>query len=98
MGAGTGLIKTLGEEQAKWTGKVGEYVHLDAIGHNLKNTTIKGLKDLLDAVAPPIAEHEVLQVHLSHDMVGYEGVEVLVYRAMSKVDFFPPLFISFDQY
>jgi hypothetical protein len=43
------------------------------------------MTDLLNAVAPPIAEHEVIQVWLSHDMVGYEGVESLVYRALAKV-------------
>jgi hypothetical protein len=41
--------------------------------------------DLINAVAPPIAEHEVIQVWLSHDMAGYDGVEELVYRAMAKV-------------
>jgi Family of unknown function (DUF5427) len=43
------------------------------------------MTDLLNAVAPPIAEHEVIQVWLSHDMVGYEGVESLVYSALAKV-------------
>ena len=46
---------------------------------------MKALKDVMDAVAPPISEHEVIEVNLSHDMVGYEGVETLVYRALAKV-------------
>lgn len=46
---------------------------------------MKTLQDILNAVAPPIAEHEVIEVNLSHDMVGYEGVETLVYRALAKV-------------
>ncbi len=41
--------------------------------------------DILNVVAPPISEHEVIQVQLSHDMEGYEGVENLVYRALARV-------------
>ncbi|KAK4052140.1 hypothetical protein OIV83_002434 [Microbotryomycetes sp. JL201] len=82
--------KVIGEsEQAKkWSEGVREYAknaHLDQLGENLKSTTMKGLTDLLNAVAPPIAEHEVIEVTLSHDMVGYEGVETLVYRGLAKV-------------
>lgn len=38
----------------------------------------------MNAVAPPISEHEVIQVWLSHDMEGYEGIESLVYRSLAK--------------
>jgi hypothetical protein len=54
-------------------------------GKELKSTTLKSLTDLLNAVAPPIAEHEVIQVSLSHGMKGYDGVETLVYRGLAKV-------------
>jgi len=36
-------------------------------------------------VAPPISEYEVLEVWLSHDMKGYEGIESLVYRALARI-------------
>lgn len=39
----------------------------------------------MNVVAPPIAEHEVIQVTLSHDMIGYDGVETLVYRGLARV-------------
>ncbi|GAA6012619.1 hypothetical protein JCM10207_009059 [Rhodosporidiobolus poonsookiae] len=89
-GLGGGLIKALGEnEQAKkWSETVQSYAkgaHLDQLGKDLKSTTLKSLTDLLNAVAPPIAEHEVIQVSLSHDMVGYDGVETLVYRGLAKI-------------
>ncbi|GAA5973257.1 hypothetical protein JCM11641_003038 [Rhodosporidiobolus odoratus] len=89
-GLGEGLMKALGEnEQAKkWGETVAGYAkgaHLDQIGKDLKSTTLKSLTDLLNAVAPPIAEHEVIQVSLSHDMVGYDGVETLVYRGLAKI-------------
>ena len=41
----------------------------------------------MNAVAPPISEHEVIQVWLSHDMEGYEGIESLVYRSLAKACF-----------
>ncbi|GAA5865314.1 hypothetical protein JCM1840_001524 [Sporobolomyces johnsonii] len=89
-GLGEGLMKALGEnEQAKkWSeGVIGlaKGANLDQLGKDLKSTTLKSLTDLLNAVAPPIAEHEVIQVSLSHDMVGYDGVETLVYRGLAKI-------------
>ena len=46
------------------------------------------MTDILNVVAPPISEHEVIQVWLSHDMKGYDGVESLVYRALARVGSF----------
>lgn len=43
------------------------------------------LTELMNVVAPPISEHEVIQIWLSHDMKGYEGVESLVYRGMARI-------------
>jgi hypothetical protein len=43
------------------------------------------ISQMINAVAPPIAEHEVVQIWLSHDMRGYEGVESLVYRSMARI-------------
>ncbi|GAA5967834.1 hypothetical protein JCM3765_001895 [Sporobolomyces pararoseus] len=72
----------------KWTEGVQGLVknaNLEGLGKELKSTTLKSLTDLLNAVAPPIAEHEVIQVNLSHSMKGYDGVETLVYRGLSKI-------------
>lgn len=55
------------------------------IGQDFKRVGLSTLTDLLNVVAPPISEHEVIQVWLSHDMVGYEGVETLVYKALARV-------------
>lgn len=54
-------------------------------GQDLKRVGISTFTDILNVVAPPISEHEVIQVWLSHDMQGYEGVETLVYRALARV-------------
>jgi Family of unknown function (DUF5427) len=50
--------------------------------------SLSTLTDILNVVAPPIAAHEVIQVWLSHDLEGYDGVETLVYRALTRVILF----------
>lgn len=54
-------------------------------GQDFKRVGLSTLTDILNVVAPPISEHEVIQVWLSHDMKGYEGIESLVYRALARV-------------
>jgi hypothetical protein len=56
-------------------------------GQDLRNVSLSTLTDIMNVVAPPISEHEVIQVWLSHDMQGYEGIESLVYRSLAKVGF-----------
>lgn len=66
------------------------------IGQDFKKVGLSALTDILNVVAPPISEHEVIQVWLSHDMRGYEGTESLVYRALSRVSGRPTLFPCTD--
>ncbi|KDQ20563.1 hypothetical protein BOTBODRAFT_100261 [Botryobasidium botryosum FD-172 SS1] len=76
------------EQARKWGEGVMEYVkqaQLEKIGQDLKNVSLSTLTDILNVVAPPIAEHEVIKVWLSHDMQGYDGVETLVYRALARI-------------
>ena len=54
-------------------------------GNEFKNVGFSTLNEILNVVAPPISEHEVIQVWLSHDMEGYDGVESVVYRALARV-------------
>lgn len=58
---------------------------LDKLAQDLRTSSLSTLTGLMNVVAPPIAEHEVIQITLSHDMVGYDGIETLVYRAMARV-------------
>ena len=58
----------------------------------MKRVGLSTFNDILNAVAPPISEHEVIQVWLSHDMQGLEGVELLVYSALTRVC--PPRSVS----
>lgn len=34
---------------------------------------------------PPIAQHEILEIHVSHDMVGYPSIRKTVYSSFSRV-------------
>ncbi|GJJ09591.1 hypothetical protein Clacol_003814 [Clathrus columnatus] len=76
------------EQAKKWSEGMFEYVkntQLDKLGHDLKSVGISTFTEILNVVAPPIAEHEVIEIWLSHDMRGYDGVESLVYECMTKV-------------
>ncbi|KAG6902791.1 hypothetical protein C0995_011278 [Termitomyces sp. Mi166 len=79
------------EHARKWGEGVIEYAKaaqldkLDISGQDFKRVGLSTLTDILNVVAPPISEHEVIQIWLSHEMQGYEGVESLVYSALSRV-------------
>ncbi|PLW05248.1 hypothetical protein PCANC_26890 [Puccinia coronata f. sp. avenae] len=76
------------EAAKKWKEGVMGYVKasgIDQLGKDLQASGIKSLTDILNMVAPPISKHEIIDVQLSYDMVGYDGIENLVYRTLSKV-------------
>ncbi|KAF7339932.1 hypothetical protein MVEN_01910800 [Mycena venus] len=76
------------EQARKWGEGMIEYAktaQLDKLGQDFKRVGLSTLTDILNVVAPPISEHEVIQVWLSHDMQGYEGIESLVYRALARI-------------
>ncbi|EIN13607.1 hypothetical protein PUNSTDRAFT_56535 [Punctularia strigosozonata HHB-11173 SS5] len=58
---------------------------LDKLSQDFKRVGLSTLTDILNVVAPPIAEHEVIQVWLSYDMQGYDGVQSIVYRALARI-------------
>ncbi|KAG7099485.1 hypothetical protein E1B28_001332 [Marasmius oreades] len=76
------------EHAKKWGEGMIEYAKnakIDKLGQDFKRVGLSTLTDILNVVAPPIAEHEVIQVWLIHNMKGYDGVESLVYRSMARV-------------
>ncbi|TDL28818.1 hypothetical protein BD410DRAFT_738554 [Rickenella mellea] len=76
------------EQAKKWSEGLSGYVkkeQLEKLGKDFRTVGLSTLTDILNVVAPPISEHEVIQVWLSHDMQGYEGVESLVYRALARI-------------
>ncbi|THH11805.1 hypothetical protein EW145_g408 [Phellinidium pouzarii] len=63
------------EQALKWREEVIGYVprnkeQLEKFGNDLRTVGYSTLTDILNAVAPPISEHEVIQVWSSHDMDG----------------------------
>jgi hypothetical protein len=60
-------------------------------GQDFKRVGLSTLNDILNVVAPPISEHEVIRVWLSHDMRGYDGIESLTFRSLSRVSISPCL-------
>ena len=49
------------------------------------HNTQSALTQLINTVAPPISAHETLELWLCHPMVGYAGVEGVVYRAWTAI-------------
>lgn len=43
------------------------------------------LTSVLDTIAPPLARHEQLQIHVFHDMVGYPAIDKIVYSVFERV-------------
>lgn len=60
-------------------------VDLDKLRHDLVNQANSTLTQIINTVAPPISAHETIELWLSHPMVGYEGVEGVVYQAWTTI-------------
>lgn len=73
--------KNLLEERVKHLQTLVNKDTIEKLGTNLRQLTTQ----IMETVAPPISEHELVEIWLSHDMVGYSGVEALVYRAFARV-------------
>lgn len=54
-------------------------------GQDLLTQANSTFTTIINTVAPPISEHETLELWLSHPMVGYDGVEGVVYRAWNTI-------------
>ncbi|CAG8775278.1 22823_t:CDS:2 [Cetraspora pellucida] len=77
------------EATKKFEERVRGIVNKDAIeklGSDLKTLSLNTITTVVNAVVPPISQYEVVEVWLSHDMVGYVGLESLVYRAFMKAN------------
>ncbi|EIW67013.1 hypothetical protein TREMEDRAFT_15245, partial [Tremella mesenterica DSM 1558] len=77
-GVDLGKLRKQAEERLKG-------MDLDKLRHDLLNNTTSALTSILNTVAPPISAHETLELWLTHPMVGYAGVEGVVYRAWLRI-------------
>jgi hypothetical protein len=86
LGGLQGYVKGVDLEKLREShGSLWRCLELIEIGQDLLNTTSSTLTSIINTVAPPISAHETLELWLSHPMVGYGGVEGVVYRAWSKI-------------
>ncbi|OAA62845.1 putative protein family UPF0615 [Niveomyces insectorum RCEF 264] len=75
------------EEAKKWAEQVrGNYTVLRGYGDELiRQRALPTFTNILHTLAPPIAAHERLLIHVTHDMVGYPALDPLVYGVFSRV-------------
>jgi hypothetical protein len=41
--------------------------------------------NILHTLAPPISQHERLQIHITHDLIGYPSLDPIIYQTFSQV-------------
>ncbi|KAJ9092949.1 hypothetical protein QFC19_008547 [Naganishia cerealis] len=80
-----GGLDSLGQLREQLGDRVKKGVDLDKLRSELLQRGQSALSEIINTVAPPISEHEVLQVWFSHDMKGYDGVENVVYSAVENI-------------
>ncbi|KAJ5444221.1 uncharacterized protein N7458_008093 [Penicillium daleae] len=74
------------EEAQRWAQQVkGNVGALRDFGGELRNMAIPTFTNLIHTLAPPISSHERLQIHITHDLSGYPGIDPLVYSVFSRV-------------
>ncbi|KAJ5572104.1 hypothetical protein N7535_005764 [Penicillium sp. DV-2018c] len=74
------------EEAQKWAQQVkGNVGALRDLGGELRDRAIPTFTSLIHTLAPPISSHERLQIHVTHDLSGYPGIDPLVYSVFSRV-------------
>ena len=54
-------------------------------GGELRSRALPTFTSLLHTLAPPISSHERLQIHLTHDILGYPSLDPLIYSTFSRV-------------
>jgi hypothetical protein len=57
----------------------------DKSGGELRSRALPAFTNILNTLAPPISSHERLQIHITHDFVGYPSLDPLIYQTFSRV-------------
>ncbi len=55
------------------------------LGGELRSRALPTFTNILHTLAPPISSHERLQIHITHDIVGYPSLDPLIYATFSRV-------------
>ncbi|KAI9838826.1 MAG: hypothetical protein M1819_004032 [Sarea resinae] len=74
------------EEAQRWAEQVkGNVGALRGIGDELRSRALPTFSNILHTLAPPISSHERLQIHITHDFIGYPSLDPLIYQTFSRV-------------
>lgn len=55
------------------------------LGGELRSRALPTFTNILHTLAPPISSHERLQIHITHDLIGYPSLDPLIYNTFSRV-------------
>lgn len=56
-----------------------------AAGGELGKRALPTFSNILHTLAPPISQHERLQIHITHDLIGYPSLDPIIYQTFSSV-------------
>lgn len=74
------------EEAQKWAEQVrGQVSNLQSLGTDLRSRALPTFTSLISHIAPPISAHERLQIHTTHDILGYPTLDPLIYSTFNRV-------------
>ncbi|KAI0998422.1 hypothetical protein K3495_g9774 [Podosphaera aphanis] len=74
------------EEAKRWADQVRDNVGaLRGLGGQISSRALPSFTSILHTLAPPISSHERLQIHITHDLIGYPSLEPLIYSTFSRV-------------
>lgn len=54
-------------------------------GGNVRSLALPTFHSLIQTIAPPISAHERLQIHTTHDILGYPTLDPLIYTVFARV-------------
>lgn len=55
------------------------------LGGELRSRALPTFTNILHTLAPPISQHERLQIHITHDLVGYPSLDPIIYQTFSGI-------------
>ncbi|KAI9821081.1 MAG: hypothetical protein M1827_003815 [Pycnora praestabilis] len=74
------------EEAQRWAEQVkGNVGALRGLGGEIRSRALPTFTNILHTLAPPISSHERLQIHITHDFVGYPSLDPLIYHTFFRI-------------
>ncbi|CAG8948794.1 hypothetical protein HYFRA_00001916 [Hymenoscyphus fraxineus] len=74
------------EEAKRWAEQVkGNVGAIAGLGGELRQRALPTFTNILHTLAPPISSHERLQIHITHDFIGYPSLDPLIYSTFARV-------------